>query len=75
MKMQQYVGKCRCGNKLIMKITFVPKEEDPKKEVESWVIHGFCKMCENVFVQGLFFQKEKPVLDRDYTIDWSKRIK
>lgn len=75
MEMQQYAGKCECGTELNMRIMPVEKDTDPKKEVMSWVIHGFCEKCKYVYVQGLFFQEEKPVQDIDYIIDWTKRIK
>ena len=73
--MQEYCGLCHCGNQLVMRIMNTREnEKDKKSKIESWIVHGFCKKCEEVFVQGIFFQEEKPVEDRDYMINWIKKI-
>lgn len=73
---QMYAGKCKCKRALDMRLTTLKeKEDDPKSKILGWMVHGFCKSCKIVFMQGLFMQEEKPVEDRDFIIDWNEEIK
>ena len=72
MEMEQYSGKCKCNKKLDMRIA--PLDDD-NKEIIGWMIYGICKKCNEIFVIDISKDKEKPVLDRDYTIDYNKIAK
>ncbi len=69
-------GKCKCGNRLEMRLTDIKvNEKNPKSKVEAWMIHGFCTKCKIVFFQQLFFQEAKPIIDRDFMVDWNEICK
>ena len=70
--MEQYPGKCKCGRSLDMRIA--PLDDDNKKVI-GWMIYGVCKKCSEALVMDISKDKEKPVLDRDYTIDYNKVAK
>ena len=72
MEMEIYPGKCKCGRDLNMRIA--PLDND-NKEIIGWMIYGICKKCNKILVIDISKDKEKPVLDRDYTIDWNKKVK
>ena len=78
MEIKQYAGKCKCGKELEIRI--VDKEDKVftfKKDniPQFWIIYGFCKKCNMIYMQGVFVQDEKPVEDRDFMIDWDRCIK
>lgn len=70
-EVQQYAGKCKCGQELDMIIS----DNEDRIPPQFWMIHGFCKKCEYVYVQGLFIQEQKPIRERDFIINWNKIIK
>ena len=69
MEMEQYPGKCKCGKELYMRIA--PLDNDNKKVI-GWMIYGVCKKCDKALVMDISKDSEKPVLDRDYRIDYNK---
>ncbi len=72
MEMEQYPGKHKCGKELNMRTS--PLDDDNKKII-GWMIFGICKKCDEAVVMNISKDKEKPVLDRDYTIDYNKIAK
>lgn len=62
-------GKHKCNSVMDMRIVDV---KDDNKNIVSWIIYGICKKCNVVLVSDLFLQSEKPVLDRDFTINYNK---
>ena len=74
-EIQMYAGRCSCGKKLDMRITNSNEGEKTKRPIKFWMIHGFCRKCKIVFMQGLFPQEEEPVENRDYIIEWNKKVK
>ena len=72
MEMEQYPGKCKCG--LLLDMMIAPLDND-NKEIIGWMVYGVCKKCNQALVMDISKDKEKPVLDRDYTINWFKVAK
>ena len=62
-------GKHKCKKEMNMRIIDV---KDDDKKIVSWIIYGICKKCNVVLICDLFLQNEKPVLDRDFIIDYNK---
>lgn len=76
MEIQIYAGKCKCKRDLDMRITDAREnEKDPKSKVVAWIIYGFCKKCNKIYFQGLFSQEEKPLIERDFIIDYTKEVR
>jgi len=71
MEIQEYCGKCKCNKQLDMRITDVKN----KDKIAAWIIYGFCKKCHIVYFQGLFIQADKPLLDRDFSINYNNVVK
>lgn len=71
-EMKIIAGKHKCGRELDMRIT--PAEDD-NKEAVAWIIYGICKKCKLVLISNLHLQPEKPVLNRDFIVDYSKIAK
>lgn len=69
MEVEQYPGKHKCGRKLDMRIG--PLDDDNKKII-GWMIFGVCKKCDEALVMDISKDKEKPVQDRDFIIDYNK---
>lgn len=46
--------------------------DNKKKKIIGWMIYGICKKCEKIIVINITKDSEKPVLDRDYRIDYNK---
>jgi hypothetical protein len=74
-EIKTYEGKCKCNKELDMRITEVNENENkPKSKIFAWIIYGFCTKCKTIFIYDIFPQEEKPVQDRDFIIDYNKKV-
>ena len=70
-EMKILAGKCcKCNGLLEMRIDNVKDEE----QIFGWIIFGVCKKCKVVYMENLFSQSEKPMIDVDFTIDYEKKV-
>ena len=61
------------GKEVSLRI-LIENKNNEEKEIIAWIIHSFCTKCERVYVQGLFRQSEEPIENRDFIINWDKKV-
>jgi len=67
-----FAGKHKYGKEMDMRIVDV---KNGNQKIVSWIIYGVCKKCDIVLIHDLFVQNEKPILDRDFIIDYDKTVR
>lgn len=68
-EMKQIPTICTCKKELDCRIVEVREDEkDKKSKILAWLIHGFCKPCQKVFVLSIIQGEEKPVQNRDFML-------
>ena len=65
-----FPGKHYCGKKFDMRIIDAKDDND---ESAAWIVYGICKKCNVVMVSNMFLQSEKPQIEVDFIVDYSKK--